>query len=202
MADIPIENPIDEDLLSGDLILILGDMHIPFKTQEIPSLFKELLIPNKFQHVICTGSIGSKDSLEYIRTLSKNCHIVKGEYEEVMGLSDNKILQAGKYKLGIVHGHQIVPWGDEESLNNYMREFDVDIIISGHTHDAKLSKYDGKFFVNPGSITGVYGPIKFDVEPSFALLEIKDKSIDVYFYKIDRNNELIIEKATISKLGK
>jgi vacuolar protein sorting-associated protein 29 len=55
---------------------------------------------------------------------------------------------------------QIVPWGDEEILNVHLKENDADIAISGHTHDARVSKLDKKSFLNPGSITGAYGPYK------------------------------------------
>ena len=40
-----------------------------------------------------------------------------------------------------------------------MKETDADILISGQTHEAKLSKIDKRYFINPGSITGSYGPL-------------------------------------------
>lgn len=30
---------------------------------------------------------------------------------------------------------KVIPWGDEESLHSYARELDVDVLISGHTHE-------------------------------------------------------------------
>ena len=54
---------------------------------------------------------------------------------------------------------KIIPWGDEEALNCYIRELDVDLLISGHTHEQNVSSLDGKYFVNPGSATGAYGPL-------------------------------------------
>jgi vacuolar protein sorting-associated protein 29 len=41
----------------------------------------------------------------------------------------------GKFRIGVIHGHQIVPWGDEESLYALLRENQLDILISGHTHE-------------------------------------------------------------------
>jgi hypothetical protein len=35
----------------------------------------------------------------------------------------------------------------------------VDILISGHTHQNSTSEYEGKWFINPGSITGAYSPL-------------------------------------------
>ena len=53
-----------------------------------------------------------------------------------------------------------MPWGDEEALSNEMRQLDCDILISGHTHEMKVSKLDKKFLINPGSTTGAYSPLR------------------------------------------
>ncbi len=42
---------------------------------------------------------------------------------------------------------------------NHARELDCDILVSGHTHQAKVSQFGGKYFINPGSATGVYSSI-------------------------------------------
>jgi vacuolar protein sorting-associated protein 29 len=112
------------------------------------------------QHVICTGNIGNRETLDWLKTLSSNLHVVKGDFDEVQGMAETKSLTIGKFKIGLVHGHQIIPWGDEESLYNYQRELGCDILISGHTHESKITTFDGKFFVNPGSATGAYSPLK------------------------------------------
>jgi predicted phosphodiesterase len=39
----------------GELVLVLGDMHIPHRAATIPEKFKRMLVPNKMQHVLCTG---------------------------------------------------------------------------------------------------------------------------------------------------
>ena len=55
-----------------------------------------------------------------------------------------------------MNGHQIVPWGDAHSLAMVQRQLDVDILITGHTHRNEVNEYEGKWFINPGSITGAY----------------------------------------------
>ena len=47
---------------------------------------------------------------------------------------DQKVVTVGQFRIGLTHGHQVVPWGDIESLSLIQRQLDVDILISGHTH--------------------------------------------------------------------
>ena len=46
-----------------------------------------------------------------------------------------QILEIGEFRIGLIHGHQIVPWGDLDSLAALQRRLDVDILVSGHTHE-------------------------------------------------------------------
>lgn len=71
---------------------------------------------------------------------------------------EQKVVTVGQFKIGLAHGHQIVPWGDPESLASLQRQLGVDILITGHTHKFEAYEHDGKFFINPGSATGAYNP--------------------------------------------
>ena len=37
-------------------------------------------------------------------------------------------------RIGVIHGHQCIPYGDIDSLGSIARQMDVDVLISGHTH--------------------------------------------------------------------
>jgi vacuolar protein sorting-associated protein 29 len=50
-----------------------------------------------------------------------------------------QVLEIGGFKVGLCHGHQVVPWGDLESLALLQRRLDVDILVTGHTHEFKVS---------------------------------------------------------------
>jgi vacuolar protein sorting-associated protein 29 len=54
----------------------------------------------------------------------------------------------------MIHGHQVLPWGDPGALGIVAREMDVDILLSGHTHQLAVWEEDGRYFINPGSATG------------------------------------------------
>jgi vacuolar protein sorting-associated protein 29 len=51
----------------GELVLVLGDLHIPHRAATIPERFKRMLVPNKMQHVICTGNLVSKEQYDELR---------------------------------------------------------------------------------------------------------------------------------------
>lgn len=72
---------------------------------------------------------------------------------------EQKVVTVGQFRIGLVHGHQIVPWGDVESLAMLQRQLDVDILISGHTHKFDAFEHEQKFYINPGSATGAYHPL-------------------------------------------
>ena len=88
--------------------------------------------------------------------LAPNVHVVRGGFDDDTTFPDHKIIQIGQFKIGLIHGHQIVPWGDAHSLAMVSRQLDVDILITGHTHRNEENEYEGKWFINPGSITGAY----------------------------------------------
>ena len=58
-----------------------------------------------------------------------------------------------------MHGHQVIPWGDQESLDIIARQMEVDVLLSGHTHRFDAFENNNKFFINPGSATGAYSSI-------------------------------------------
>lgn len=76
------------------------------------------------------------------------------------------MVQVGEFKVGLAHGHEVVPWGDEESLAALQRKLDVDILITGHTHENRVHEYEGRWFINPGSITGAYSPTARSAAPA------------------------------------
>lgn len=66
----------------------------------------------------------------------------------------------GQFKIGLIHGHQVIPWGDMASLALLQRQLDVDILISGHTHKFEAFENENKFYINPGSATGAYNALE------------------------------------------
>ena len=152
------------------------------------------------QHVLCTGNLCSKDTHDFLRTLAPSVHIVKGDMDEVPTFPENTVVTIGQFKIGICHGHQIVPWGDHESLGILARQLDVDILITGHTHVNETMEMDGRWFINPGSITGSYSGFQSDVKPSFICMSIQGNKVVNYVYELN-GDEVEVHKTQFQKGG-
>ncbi len=182
----------------GELALVLGDLHIPHRAADIPEKFQKMLVPNKMKHVLCTGNLVNKQELDNLKALAPNVHVVRGDFDEDTSLPEHKIVTIGQFKIGLIHGHQIVPWGDHGSLAMMQRQLDVDILISGHTHKKEVTCQNGKWYMNPGSITGSYSSMCTEVLPSFILLAIQGAKVVTYVYEI-KDGEVAVQKSTFEK---
>lgn len=136
----------------GELVLILGDAHIPERAGKIAAAFKRMLVPNKMQHVICTGNIGSSNELwNEIQQLAPVIHCVAGDHDKDYNLfPETSVVQVGQFRIGVIHGHQLIPNGSKEALEHMRRKLQVDILVTGHTHQsAVFDENDGFYHINP-----------------------------------------------------
>jgi vacuolar protein sorting-associated protein 29 len=51
----------------GELVLVLGDFHIPHRAASVPEKFQRMLVPNKMQHILCTGNLVTKEQYDELR---------------------------------------------------------------------------------------------------------------------------------------
>ncbi|KAI9337838.1 vacuolar protein sorting-associated protein 29-like protein [Pilaira anomala] len=177
------------------LVLAIGDLHIPHRSHGLPNKFKKLLVPGKIQKILCTGNTVDKETFDYLRTIAGDIVAVKGDFDENQHLPQTKVITEGALRIGIIHGHQVIPWGDAESLDITARQMEVDVLLSGHTHKFEAYEYNGRFFINPGSATGAYSsiPEATDPVPSFVLMDIQGSSVVTYVYKLIED-EVKVEK--------
>uniref|UniRef100_A0A4W5LDQ0 Vacuolar protein sorting-associated protein 29 n=1 Tax=Hucho hucho TaxID=62062 RepID=A0A4W5LDQ0_9TELE len=166
------------------LVLVLGDLHIPHRCNTLPAKFKKLLVPGKIQHILCTGNLCTKESYDYLKTLAGDVHIVRGDFDENLNYPEQKVVTVGQFKIGLIHGHQVIPWGDMASLALLQRQLDVDILISGHTHKFEAFENENKFYINPGSATGAYNALESNIIPSFVLMDIQASTVVTYVYQL------------------
>ncbi|KAI0757896.1 Metallo-dependent phosphatase-like protein [Irpex lacteus] len=173
------------------LVLIIGDLHIPHCVHDLPAKVKKLLVPGKIQQILCTGNLCDRETYEYLRTVSLDVHVVKGDYDESALPLSVTVTHPPIVRIGIVHGHQSVPTGDLDSLSAIARHPD--------THTFQAVEYDGRFFMNPGSATGAWiGSVNGDPTPPFALMDIQGPVVVTYVYQLIEG-EVRVEKIEYRK---
>ena len=182
-----------------ELVLVVGDMFVPQKSQDIDPQFKTILIPNKLQHVLSLGNIGSRESYDWLKSLSNDFHSVKGDFDEG-DMPEKKLVTIGEFKIGMIHGHQVLPWGNIESLSSIQRQLDCDILLSGNTHEIDVKVADNKLYINPGSISGAFSNCVADPSPSFVLMVLQGQEAIIYLYVLnDRTQKFDVNKIEFTK---
>lgn len=185
--------------MNPELVLVVGDMFVPQRSQDIDPQFKTILIPNKLQHVLSLGNIGSRESYDWLKSLSNDFHSVKGDFDEG-DMPEKKIVTIGEFKIGMIHGHQILPWGNTDSLSAIQRELDCDILLSGNTHEINVKVLDNKLYINPGSISGAFSNCVADPSPSFVLMVLQGTEAIIYLYVLnDRTQKFDVNKIEFTK---
>eukprot|EP00271_Cylindrocystis_brebissonii_P009061 TRINITY_DN23669_c0_g1_i1.p1 TRINITY_DN23669_c0_g1~~TRINITY_DN23669_c0_g1_i1.p1 ORF type:complete len:184 (+),score=19.71 TRINITY_DN23669_c0_g1_i1:293-844(+) len=181
------------------LVLAIGNLHVPFRASDLPAKFKSMLVPGKIQHVLCPGNLCIKEMQDYLKSLSNDVHITKGEYDEDSRYPETKVVTIGAFKIGLCHGHQVVPWGDVDSLAMLQRQLDVDVLVTGQVQATRSIKHGGgqaapRLLLSPGSATGCGKD-----NPSFLLMDVDGARMVVYVYELTVDGEVKVEKVEFKK---
>lgn len=175
------------------LVLTVADAHIPERTKEIAPEFRKLLIPGRISEIINAGNISEHVLNTYLVPVTSKITSVQGEFDQEGALY--KVLQLGRLRIGVVSGFCIVPNDDPDALLIEARKIDVDVLIWGGSHHLETFELGGKFFINPGSITGTFSAVTDTVLPSFCLLDISDGTCVVYIYTL-HGSEVKVERVS------
>lgn len=141
----------------GQLVLVLGDMHIPDRASKIPAKFQSMLVPNKMQHVLCTGNV-SRESRTMLQGLAPNVHAVRGAFDDDDSLPETRVVQVGAFRIGVIHGQaKQSTQASQAFLQRMRRQLNVDILVSGSTHQNKVAvENECHYFINPVSTNKYY----------------------------------------------
>ncbi|MCJ1243495.1 Vacuolar protein sorting-associated protein 29 [Trapelia coarctata] len=210
--------------MTSRLVLVLGDLFIPdrapdipakvrlplllllsspYPKQSFPTQFKKLLAPNKIGQILCLGNLTDTPTYDFLRSIAPDLQIVKGDYDvDAPNLPPSKVVTHGSLRIGFTHGHTIVPPGDPDALLIAARHMDVDVLLWGGTMRFEAYELEGKFFVNPGSATGVGGCGWGEEEgvPGFCLMDVQGDVLVLYVYqlKTDANG---VENVNVEKVS-
>ena len=182
------------------LVLLIGDLHIPFRAHEISKLFREHLQPNKIHQILCTGNVCVKEQLDSLRNICNEIISVRGEHdEENISNIDQTVVTIGGFRVGLISSYNIFPSNDKARLALKQRELDVDILVFGGTHQACAYQYDGCLYLNPGSATGAFTPTNARPTPSFILLNVQGTTAVAYIYQLSEDGRINVDKEKFSK---
>lgn len=159
------------------LIGLISDTHIPDRARIIPQN-----VIDAFSDVDLILHAGDLTSLDVVEELEKIAPVmaVQGNMDRVNGINlpKAKTLEVEGVKIGIAHG-EVYPRADTQQLVYLAKQLDVDILVSGHSHQPKIEQTDGVLLINPGS------PIVPRLaDRTVMLLEIHNKEVDVQIVKI------------------
>ena len=182
------------------LVLIIGDLHIPYKAHEISKIFRENLVPGKIHQILCTGNVCVKSEMDYLRTICNEIVVVRGENDDdCISNIEQTVLTIGGFRVGLVSSYNLFPLEDKSRLAIKQRELDCDILVHGGTHKASAYIYDGCFYLDPGSATGAFTATQSHPVPSFILLNVQGTTAIAYIYTLSEDGSIKANKVKYSK---
>jgi len=147
-------------------ILIISDTH-----RKNENYLKVVEMLGKLDMVIHLGDVeGSEYTIQ--EAVSCPVEMVAGNNDFFSDLPSEKILQIGKYKVLITHGHRYYIGMGNEMLKREALVEGVDIVMYGHTHRPVIDISKNIIAVNPGSLSY---PRQENRKPSYAIMEIDEK---------------------------
>ena len=159
------------------LIGLISDTHIPDRARILPQ--KVLDAFSNVDLIIHAGDLTSPKVLDELEEIAP-VMAVQGNMDRANGidLPKAKVIEAEDLKIGVIHG-EVYPRADSDQLLYLAKELDVDILVSGHSHQPKIEQNDGVLLLNPGS------PIVPRLaDRTVMLLEINNKEVGVEVVKI------------------
>ncbi|PRW60872.1 Vacuolar sorting-associated 29 [Chlorella sorokiniana] len=186
------------------LVLCIGDLHIPHRATDLPPKFKALLVPGKISHILCPGNLCTEAAYDYLRSVCSDVTVTQGDFDESTKWPDTQVVSIGDFRIGLCHGHQVVPWGDKDALAILQRKLDCDILVTGHTHEFAAYRHEDRLVISTGSATGAYSTLSApDGErqptPSFALMDVDGSKATVYVYELVHDDQVKVDKLEYSK---
>ncbi len=147
------------------LYVIMSDTH--GRTSAIDRIFKGRPRPDGVIHL---GDI--EGDAPYLNAIA-GCpvYLVPGNCDYFVREPREKILQLGKHRILLAHGHQYHVSSGLEGLKWAAREKGCDYAFFGHTHKPCLAETGDVTLVNPGSAAL---PRQADHKASYAQLEIDE----------------------------
>lgn len=152
-------------------ILVISDTHR--RNENYLKIVEKL---GKLDMVIHLGDVeGSEYTIQ--EAVSCPVEIVAGNNDFFSELPSEKVLQIGRYRVMITHGHRYYIGMGNEMLKREAVAAGVDIVMYGHTHRPVIDISNDIMAINPGSLSY---PRQENKKPSYIIMET-DACGDVHF---------------------
>lgn len=145
-------------------ILVLSDSHNGF------SFGKFLSTVNGADIVVHLGD-GDRDKADLAAVLNVPFYALRGNCD-FSGLRE-AYFAAGKFNILALHGDSFFVKSDLSYLRRYAEDRNADIVLYGHSHIPSIDWFDGKLFVNPGSLCRPRDGYK----PTYCVIDINGDKI-------------------------
>ena len=77
--------------------LVLGDLCKTHRAFALPTKFKKLLVLEWFLSI---GNLCTKETLDYLKTLASDVHVVGGKFDENLNYPEQKEVTVGQFRIG------------------------------------------------------------------------------------------------------
>ena len=129
---------------------VMSDTHLKEVNEKLVWIVENLFKDTDM--ILHAGDLGSLPVLSYLE--AAGIIAVRGNmdpYEVVRGLPTKRLIEAGNFKIGLIHG-----WGPYTGLAGKLRpEFSgIDCLVYGHSHCPTNRRIGDVLCFNPGSATG------------------------------------------------
>lgn len=122
--------------------------------------------------------------LEATDSIWDTMYTVQGNMDFDYNLPLSQIVDIGKYRVLMIHGHHHQVKMTMEPLLTAAKEAKADFALFGHSHELGVELKDNILLLNPGSILLPRGQYPI---PTYAIVEVSQRKITVTYY--NRNFE-------------
>jgi len=154
------------------IIGLVSDTHLNEHSEELMTKIK--IAFKGVDLILHAGDLTSEIVIEDLEKIAPVI-AVQGNMDRFNGLDlpKTQIIEKEGIKIGLSHG-EVYPRGDNQQLYYIAKELGVKILVTGHTHQAKIEEYEDVLLLNPGSPTS---PKLAD--PTVMLLELDNGEVEV-----------------------
>ncbi|MCF0116083.1 MAG: metallophosphoesterase family protein [Erysipelotrichaceae bacterium] len=109
--------------------------------------------------------------------------VVQGNNDYYGSYPEARVVELGKHKALIIHGHRQMVYRDLSVLMYRAERNDCDLVFYGHTHIFSFVQEEGMTLLNPGSLYHN----RDGTHPCYAILTIDDETDEITVERIPYN---------------